>query len=117
MPAAKRASKVALRIFIAHGLAYPIGAAWAFASVPLLVLNVASHVGTTLDDATVAHLVLLRVAWPAIGSFVLVHLAGVVWAFDPDEVRGRRMFRWALAALSAIAAVVGGVTWVWLMTR
>jgi ABC-type sugar transport system permease subunit len=117
MPAAKRASKVALRLFMAHGLAYPIATAWAFASVPLFVLSVASEVGITLDDQTVAHRVLLRVAWPAIGSFVLVHLVGVLWAFDPDEVRGRRVFRVALLALAAVAVVVGGITWIWLMTR
>ncbi len=117
MAAAKRASKVALRIFLAHGVAYPIATAWAFASVPLLVVSVASRVGTTLDDATVAHLVLLRVAWPTIGAFVLVHLAGIAWAVDRNEVRGGRMFRWALAGLSVIAVLVGGASWVWLMTR
>jgi hypothetical protein len=117
MPAGKRASKVALRIFMAHGLAYPIATAWAFASVPMFVLNVASEVGITLDDETVAHRVLLRVAWPAIGSFVLVHLAGVYWAFDPDEARGRRVFRVALLGLTAIAVVGGGIWWAWLMTR
>jgi ABC-type sugar transport system permease subunit len=117
MPAAKRASKAALRIFMAHGLAYPIATAWAFGSVPLCVMNVAAEVGITLDDETVAHRVLLRVAWPTIGSFVLVHLAGVVWAFDRNEDRGLRMFRATLAGLFAIPVVVGGISWIWLMTR
>jgi len=117
MPAAKRASKVTLRLLAAHGLAYPIATAWAFASVPVFVLNVASEVGTTLDDEVVAHRVLLRVVWPTIAAFVLVHLAGVVWAFDRNEARGRRVFVVALLALSAVAFVLGGVSWVWLMTR
>jgi len=117
MPAAKRASKAALRIFMAHGLAYPIATVWAFASVPVFVMNVAAEVGITLDDETVAHRVLLRVAWPTIASFVLVHLAGVLWAFDSNEDRGRRVFRVTLAGLFVIPVVVGGVSWIWLMTR
>jgi len=117
MPAGKRASKVALRIFMAHGLAYPVATLWAFASVPAFVVNVASQVGITLDDETVAHRVLLRVAWPAVGSFVLVHVAGVVWGFDRDEARGGRVFRIALLALAVVPVVVGGITWSWLMTR
>jgi len=112
-----RGSKIALRLFSAHGLAYPVATAWAFASVPACVISVASEVGTTLDDAVVAHRVLLRVAWPAIGSFVLVHLAGVFWAFDRNEARARRTFVWSLLVLTAIALVVGGASWIWLMTR
>jgi hypothetical protein len=117
MPGGKRASKVALRLFAAHGLAYPVATAWAFASVPAFVIDVASEVGITLDDETVAHRVLLRVAWPAVGCFVLVHIAGAVWAFDRNEARGRRIFLVSLAVLVAIAVVGGGITWIWLMTR
>ncbi|MGD0526024.1 MAG: hypothetical protein ABSE49_12815 [Polyangiaceae bacterium] len=116
MPA-KGASRVALRLFMAHGLAYPIATAWAFATVPLFVVAVASEVGLTLDDATVAHRVLLRVAWPAAVSFILVHLAGVLWAFDRNEPRGRRAFTLSLLALTAVPVVGGGVSWIWLMTR
>ncbi|HEY3818516.1 MAG TPA: hypothetical protein VGL81_15185 [Polyangiaceae bacterium] len=117
MAVAKRASKVALRLFMAHGLAYPVATAWAFASVPVFVVAVASQVGTTLDDETVAHRVLLRVAWPAIASFVLVHLAGVLWAVDRNEARGRRAFVLSLAGLTSVAVLGGGFSWVWLMTR
>ncbi|HEX3343238.1 MAG TPA: hypothetical protein VHS09_01645 [Polyangiaceae bacterium] len=117
MPAGPRASKVALRLFTAHGLAYPIATAWAFASVPVFVVAVASQVGITLDDETVAHRVLLRVAWPAIGAFVLVHLAGVLWAFDRDEARGRRAFVYSLLGLTGVAVLGGGASWIWLMTR
>jgi len=52
MPVAKRVSKVALRLLMAHGLAYPIATAWAFATVPAFVIAVASEVGITLDDET-----------------------------------------------------------------
>jgi hypothetical protein len=117
MAAAKGASQVALRLFAAHGLAYPVATAWAFATVPVFVVAVASEVGLTLDDATVAHRVLLRVAWPAAISFVLVHLAGAVWAFDRNDPRGRRAFLYALVGLTALPVVGGGISWIWLMTR
>lgn len=117
MSAPRRASKVVLRLFVAHGLAYPIATAWAFASVPAFVLSVASVVGTTLDDETVAHRVLLRVAWPAVGSFLLVHVFGALWGFDRNETRGRRTFVVSLAVLAGIAVVFGGASWIWLMTR
>jgi hypothetical protein len=113
----KGASKVALRLFAAHGLAYPIATAWAFATVPVFVVAVASEVGLTLDDATVAHRVLLRVAWPTAIAFILVHLAGVFWAFDRDEPRGRRALLWSLLGLTAVPIVGGGISWIWLMTR
>jgi hypothetical protein len=113
----RRASKAALRVLMAHGLAYPIAAAWAFASVPAFVVSVASEVGVTLDDETVAHRVLCRVAWPAVGSFVLAHVAGVVWAAHPDETRGRRIFVVSMVALAGVAVVLGGGSWIWLMTR
>jgi hypothetical protein len=109
--------KIALRIFAAHGLAYPIATAWAFASVPFLVVGIASQVGLTLDDAEVAHRVLVGAAWPAVGVFVLTHVLGVVWAFDRNEGRGRRVFIAALVGLFAIAVLFGGGSWIWLMTR
>jgi hypothetical protein len=113
----KRAGKAALRIFMAHGLAYPIATAWAFASVPVLVVNIASRVGLSLDDATIAHLVLLRVAWPTVGAFVLVHVAGVYWGVARDEARARRVFVVTLVGLAAVAVVGGGISWLCLMAR
>jgi hypothetical protein len=112
-----RVGTTALRIFTAHGLAYPIAAAWAFAAVPRFVVSVASEAGVTLDDATVVHRVLCRVAWPAVVSFVLAHAAGAVWALHPDPTRGRRIFVTSLVALAGMAALLGGGSWFWLMTR
>jgi hypothetical protein len=114
---ATRASKAVLRMLIAHGLAYPIATAWAFASVPAIVVLVASQVGLALDDQAVAHRVLLGVAWPALGSFVLAHAVGAVWAFDRNEPRGKRVFTVAMLLLAGIAVVPGGASWIWLMTR
>ncbi len=113
----RRRSDVVLRLLLAHALAYPVAVAWAFGSVPLLVVAVASATGTTLDDHEVAHRVLVRVAWPAALSFVLVHAAGVVWAWSRDPARGRRVFVLSSAVLGGVAVVAGGASWLWLMSR
>jgi hypothetical protein len=115
--ASRRGGTTALRIFTAHGLAYPLAAAWAFASVPAFVVRVASGAGVTLDDETVAHRVLCRVAWPAVGSFVLAHVAGGAWAAHPDPVRGRRIFVATMVALAGVAVAFGSASWIWLMAR
>jgi hypothetical protein len=80
-------------------------------------VSVTSQAGTTLDNQTVAHRVLCRVAWPALGSFVLAHAAGVAWAVHADPARGRRIFVATLVALASVATVLGGGSWIWLMTR
>ena len=116
-PAKRPRGRVVLRFFVAHGLAYPIATAWAFASVPALVVGIASRFGTTLDDAVIAHKVLMGVAWPTAAAFVLAHVAGIVWGLDRDEKRGRRRFVVAMAALSILPVVAGGASWIWLMTR
>jgi MFS family permease len=116
-PAKRPRGRVVLRFFIAHGLSYPIATAWAFASVPALVVGIASRVGTTLDDAAIAHEVLVGVAWPTAAAFALAHVAGIVWGRDRDETRGRRRFVVAMAVLFILPALGGGVSWIWLMTR
>lgn len=115
--AARRGGDVALRLLVAHALAYPVALAWAFGSVPLLVVSVAAASGTSLEDAEIAHRVLVRVAWPAALSFVAVHTAGVVWARSADARRGWRLFAWSSGALFAAAVVVGGASWLWLMNK
>jgi hypothetical protein len=112
-----RASTAFLRLLAAHGLAYPVAIAWAFGSIPLSVVHVASVVGLTLDDREIAHRVLLLVAWPSIGSFVLEHAAGAVWAFARDAARMRRFFVATTAVLLAVPIVGGGASWIWLVTR
>jgi hypothetical protein len=106
-----------LRLLAAHGLAYPVAIAWAFGSIPLMVIRVASVVGLTLDDQEIAHRVLLLVAWPSIGSFVLVHAAGAVWALAKDAARARRFFVATTAVLLGVPVVGGGASWIWLITR
>lgn len=112
-----RARTVAFRMLVAHLLAYPVAMAWALGAIPALVVNVASTGGPLLDDAVIAHRVLLRVAWPALGSFVLVHLSGAVWARGGDDARARRAFAIAMSLLGGVPVVLGGLSWVWLMTR
>jgi hypothetical protein len=106
-----------LRLLLAHAVAYPVALAWAFGSVPLLVVAVASSSGTSLEDAVIAHRVLVRVAWPAALSFAVVHAAGAVWAWSADARRGWRVFAWSSGALMTVAVVVGGASWLWLMNK
>ena len=101
----------------AHGAAYPVAMAWAFGSIPLFVVRVADEVALTLDDKQIAHQVLLLVAWPSNGSFVLEHVAGVAWAFARDAARGKRLFLAVTAVLLGLPVVGGGASWVWLLTR
>ena len=115
--AAQRRGSVALRLLVAHAAAYPVALAWAFGSVPLLVAAVASASGTSLEDAEVAHRVLVRVAWPAALSFAAVHAAGAAWAWSADARRGWRLFAWSSGALFGVAVAVGGASWLWLMNK
>jgi len=112
-----RGSVAFLRLLAAHGLAYPVAIAWAFGSIPLMVVRVASAVGLSLDDREIAHRVLLLVGWPSIGSFVLVHAAGAAWAFARDATRARRWFVAITAVLFGVPVVGGGASWIWLVTR
>jgi hypothetical protein len=114
---AARRTDIAVRLLIAHGLAYPVAIAWAFGSIPLTVAALASAVGTTLDDDVVAHRVLLTVAWPAVASFVLVHASGAFWALSPDARRGRRVWVASMLVLGILPVVGGGASWIWLMGR
>ncbi|MGH7294062.1 MAG: hypothetical protein ACRELB_03970 [Polyangiaceae bacterium] len=85
--------------------------------MPALVIAIAAQVGTSLDDAVIAHKVLMGVAWPSGASFALVHVAGLIWGFDPDERRGKRRFTVAMIVLAAVPVILGGGLWIWLMTR
>jgi hypothetical protein len=115
--AARSGGQVALRLLVAHAVAYPVALAWAFGSVPLLVVAIASASGTSLADAEIAHRVLVRVAWPAVLAFAVVHAAGAAWAWSPDSRRGLRVFAWSSGTLLGIAVVVGGASWIWLMNK
>jgi hypothetical protein len=112
-----RAKTVFVRVFVAHLLAYPVATAWAFGSIPTMIVRIASRVGTSLDDADIAHRVLLAIAWPTGLAFLLAHLAGVVWGLDRDERRSRRVFIAAIAVLLGAPILGGGGSWIWLMTR
>ena len=116
MEGTRRADSV-VRMLVAHVLAYPICVAWALGSIPLVVVLVASSTGTTLDDHAVTHLVMMRIAWPAVLSFVLVHAAGVAWARAPEPRAGRARFLVAMSLLAGLPTVVGGAAWLWLMSR
>jgi hypothetical protein len=107
----------AARLLVAHGVAYPVAIAWAFGAVPVLILRIAARGGPLLDDATVGQRVVVHDAWPALGAFVAVHVLGAVWAFSRDATKGRKVFVVSTAALTAVAVVGGGASWLWLLSR
>src|SRR5579872_4464022 len=88
----RRRAEIVVRLLVAHVLAYPVAFAWAVGSIPVVAIAMASSAAAPLDDHAVAHIVLLRIAWPAILSFVLVHAAGAAWAFARDPRRSRTWF-------------------------
>jgi hypothetical protein len=106
-----------VRIFIAHLIAYPIMLAWALGSIPLAIVGVVAALGTSLDDTVIAHHVLVRLLWTVVPAALLAHLAGVVWGFDRNEKRGKRLFIMGMTVLGAVPIVVGGISWIWLVTR
>jgi hypothetical protein len=117
VPGWTRARKLTVRVLVAHFAAYPVMLAWALGSIPALIVRVASVVGTSLDDADVAHRVLVQLLWPVLVSAVLAHAAGVVWGLDRDEKRGKRIFVMSMAALGGVPVLGGAASWIWLMTR
>jgi hypothetical protein len=115
--AASRAKTVAVRVFIAHLIAYPIVLAWALGSMPLVIVGVVAAFGTSLDESVIAHHVLVRLLWPVVPAALLAHAAGVVWGLDRDEKRGRRLFIVGMAVLAGVPVLGGGISWIWLVTR
>ena len=109
--------RAAFRLLVSHLLAYPIAMAWAVASVPVIVVALASRYGTSLDDEVLVHRALGVVLWPAVGSFVCAHVLGVAWARAGDAPRGLRAFALRTSLLTGVAVVGGGASWIWLMTR
>jgi hypothetical protein len=112
----RRPAPVVVRLLVAHALAYPVALAWALGSIPFVVVGIASATGTALEDHMVAHRVLMRVAVPALASFVAMHAAGALWASSRDPRRARRVFAFAIALLAGVPVLVGGASWVWLMS-
>lgn len=106
------ARKVTVRVFVAHLIAYPIVLAWALGAMPAMIVRVVSAVGTSLDDADVAHRVLVLLLWPVVASALLAHAAGVVWGLDRDEKRGKRVFVVVMAALGGLPVLGGAASWI-----
>jgi hypothetical protein len=116
--AAERRSERVLRIFIAHGLAYPIAVAWALGSIPLIIAAVASaQYRDGYGDPEIARHVLTYTLWPLCVAFGAAHVPGVVWAWSRDDVHGRRLFFGAMALLGGVPTLVGAALWGWLVLQ
>jgi hypothetical protein len=126
----ERARRGAPRLLLAHALAYPMAFAWAIAAIPLAIVSVPDALIGDASVENVVQIVLRKLAWPALGVFVVEHLLAVPWARarepmtlaadDPDRsrvTRARRAFWLTTGALFAIAIVGGGASWLWLVYR
>jgi hypothetical protein len=109
--------RAALRLLVSHLLAYPIAMAWALASIPAVVVGIASRSGTSLADEVIASRALAVVAWPTAAAFIAAHALGVAWARARDTQRGLRAYAVRSSVLAGAAIVGGGASWIWLMTR
>ena len=120
--------RAAPRLLLAHALAYPQAFAWAMAAIPLSIVAVPEAALSDASVDVVVQIVLRKLAWPAIGVFVVEHVAALPWAFARDAasdglagassvVRARRRFWLATAALFAVALLGGGASWLWLIFR
>lgn len=111
--------KRAIAAFLAgHMLAYPVAFVWAiFAIVPILSA-IPPQVLATKTPESAARLVILKLAWPSIALFVLVHGGALPWALDRRA--GSRGIRISLATYGVLM-LVGGLfavgVWVRLYTR
>lgn len=115
--AGKPRARVALRLLVAHGVAYPVAMAWALGSVPALIVGLTGQSASMLEARDITHRVLLAVTWPALAAFLATHAVGLSWALRQDDRRGRRTFVVAMVVLVAVPVVAGGASWIWLMTR
>lgn len=120
--------RAAPRLLLAHALAYPQAFVWAMAAIPLSILAVPEAALSDASVDVVVQIVLRKLAWPAIGVFVVEHFAALPWALAKDGasdgpagassvVRARRAFWLATAALFAVALLGGGASWLWLIFR
>ncbi len=110
-------TRLAVRLLVAHLLAYTLAVAWAIAAIPIVVRTLPLDIGD--DDAKIGALVLQKTLVPFAGVWVLVHLTALPWAFTRAAARlkwTRAIFVVAVALLFVASAIVGGEAW-WKLVR
>lgn len=134
-PSKPKRGALFLRLGIAHAIAYPVAIAWSVAAIPLCVISVpeklladipvdidpwkfAHDFGAGARDAGTAalRLILLRIIVAATVPFLLEHLLVLPWAVRGSD-RTRRFSWWSTAAITGIAILGGGASWLWLVLR
>jgi hypothetical protein len=117
-PAAKFSYAVFIaRLIAGHFFAYPLAFVWAVASMPLVThLNIAQLEGLASNDKAVGEFVLHRVAWPAGGVFILLHLAALIWAIAQKHPRAQWVFFGGFGVILASGVLFGAASWIWLLT-
>jgi hypothetical protein len=117
-PKAKRRPYAALtgKVLFAH--AYPLGFAWAVASIPLAIHSFSKEIAAIEHDAdALGSFVVGTIAWPAAIAFGVAHLFVLPWCIAREPRRGLRAYLVGFGAAFAVAAVGGGASWVWLHLR
>jgi hypothetical protein len=108
---------------VAISVALPLAIVWAIALVPLGVRAIPDRV---IEQSTMAPEVVKMlgdrvVHWlltPCAVVFVVAHLVAVPWALAPVDHRkkARRLYWTAIGALTGLAVVLGGASWIWIVT-
>jgi hypothetical protein len=107
------------RLLYAHLVAYPLTFAWAVAAIPPCLYVIPDKIIFKEDVTVVSQMVLANLRWPALFVAIVSHAIALPWGFVREEnrKRARRLYWISVGVLFAIAVVVGGGWWIWLMTR
>ncbi len=118
-----RLRRAVVPTLVAVSVALPLAIVWAIALMPLGVRAIPDRViqESTLAPDVVKMLGDRVVRWlvtPCTVVFVVAHLVAVPWALAPadDRKKARRLYWTAIAALTGLAVVLGGASWIWIMS-
>lgn len=104
------------RALLAHVFSYPIGFAWAVASIPLTIHLSIREIDQIGDEQAIGQFVARRVLWPAGVAFTLAHLLAIPWIFSKSE-RAHTIATLTMVGMLASGALSGAASWLWLFLR
>ncbi len=110
--AARATIGVAVRLLVAHVLAYMLAFTWTVGAIARVILTLPTDLDPEL--ATIAPLVLPRVGWEFVGVWIAVHVASLPWVFTRNEARAkwmRALFFTVVVAGFVAAIAVGAGAW------